>query len=105
LELKSAGSRLRLQALCPGFTLTEFHDVLGTGRNFMSEAWWMPAEDVVAASLQGLEKGKLFVVPGWRYKLIVALLRLLPRGVLHLALTQGPASLRRERKPSATPSK
>ena len=100
LELKSAGSRVRMQALCPGFTYTEFHDVLGIERNFISSAWWMPAEDVVDASLKGLEKGKLFVVPGWRYKLLVALIRMMPRGVVHYALTRGPASLRRERKPS-----
>jgi uncharacterized protein len=99
LELQSAGSRVRVQALCPGFTMTEFHDVLGTGREFISRAWWMPAEDVVQASLHGLEKGKLFVVPGWRYKLLVSLVRLLPRGVLHFALLRGPGSLRRERKP------
>jgi len=98
LELKTAGSRVRVQALCPGFTYTEFHDVLGTGREFISSAWWMPAEDVVEASLRGLEKGQLFVVPGWRYKLLVSLVRMLPRGVLHSALTKGPASLRRERQ-------
>ncbi len=98
LELQAAGSRVRMQALCPGFTKTEFHDVLGLDRSFISEAWWMPAEDVVEESLRGLEKGKLFVVPGWRYKLLVAALRALPRGVLHFALTKGPASLRRERR-------
>ena len=104
LELKSAGSQVRMQALCPGFTYTEFHDVLGVDRKFISSAWWMPAEDVVEASLEGLEKGKLFVVPGWRYKLLVALLRMMPRGIVHYALTKGPASLRRERKPAGTPS-
>ena len=98
LELKTAGSRVRMQALCPGFTYTEFHEVLGIERNFISGGWWMPAEDVVDASLKGLEKGKLFVVPGWRYKLLVALLRMMPRGVVHYALTRGPASLRRERQ-------
>jgi uncharacterized protein len=98
LELRSAGSRVRVQALCPGFTLTEFHDVLGIRRDFIASAWWMSTEDVVGASLRGLEKGKLFVVPGWRYKLLAAILRLLPRGVLHYALIKGPASLRRERK-------
>ncbi len=100
LELKTTGSKVRVQSLCPGFTYTEFHDVLGLERNFISKAWWMPAEDVVDASLKGLEKGKLFVVPGWRYKLLVGLIRLMPRSVLHYALTRGPASLRRERKPS-----
>jgi uncharacterized protein len=98
LELKSADSRVRVQALCPGFTVTEFHDVLKVDRGEIPGPWWMPAEDVVEASLRGLEKGKLFVVPGWRYKLVVSLLRLLPREVVHFALTKGPARLRRERR-------
>lgn len=98
LELKSAGSPVRMQALCPGFTYTEFHDVLGTGRSFISGGWWMRAEDVVAASLAGFDKGKLFVVPGWRYKILVSVMRMMPRPVLHFALTKGPASLRRERR-------
>lgn len=98
LELKTAGSRVRMQALCPGFTYTEFHDVLGIKRDFISSAWWMSADDVVEASLRGLDKGKLFVVPGWRYKVLVAVMRMMPRNVLHFALTKGPASLRRERQ-------
>jgi short-subunit dehydrogenase len=89
-----------VQALCPGFTLTEFHDVLGLDRKaILGASWWMAAEDVVEASLRGLEKGKLFVVPGLRYKLLVGLLRLLPRPVLHFALTKGAASLQRDRRP------
>jgi uncharacterized protein len=44
LELKSMGSRVRVQALCPGFTVTEFHDVLGVDRKVVPSAWWMPAE-------------------------------------------------------------
>jgi hypothetical protein len=94
LELKVAKSPVRVQALCPGFTLTEFHDVLGFDRKGVPDTWWMAAEDVVEASLEGLEKDKLFVVPGLRYKLLVCLLRLLPRGVLHFALVKGPARLR-----------
>jgi len=101
LELRSACSPVRVQALCPGFTVTEFHDVLGIDRKTVSGgAWWMPAEEVVEASLKGLEKGTLFVVPGWRYKLVVGLLRILPRRVLHFVLLNGPDRLRRERRPN-----
>lgn len=99
LELKTSGSKVRVQSLCPGFTYTEFHDVLGVERNFISGGWWMSAEDVVKASLQGLDQGQVFVVPGWRYKLLVSLIRMMPRSLVHYALTRGPASLRRERKP------
>jgi len=38
----------------------------------------MSAEDVVDASLDGLRRRKLFVVPGWRYKLVVALVNRIP---------------------------
>lgn len=98
LELKNAHSKVRVQALCPGFTKTEFHDVLGTGRGFISGKWWMRAEDVVDDSLRGLERGELFVVPGLRYKLLVAGARMMPRSVLHFLLTKGPLRLRRERE-------
>jgi len=83
LELKQARSPVRVQALCPGYTVTEFHDVMGFDRRHVPASWWTAVEQVVDASLQGLQHGKLFVVPGWRYKFIVALLRLIPRPVLH----------------------
>jgi hypothetical protein len=83
LELKQARSPVRVQALCPGYTLTEFHDVIGFDRKQVPASLWTPVEKVVDASLKGLERNKLFVVPGWRYKFIVYLLRLIPRPVLH----------------------
>jgi hypothetical protein len=78
LELDDAKSPVVVQALCPGFTYTEFHDVLGVSRDALGKGWWMPAEFVVEESLKGLEKGKLFVIPGWRYKLLVAVGSRLP---------------------------
>ncbi len=79
LGLRGAGSPVKVQALCPGFTLTEFHDVAGMSRESIPRWLWMRAEDVVEASLRGLDSGKLFVVPGWIYKLIVLLVPALPR--------------------------
>jgi short-subunit dehydrogenase len=79
LELKSTGSPVKVQALCPGFTRTEFHDVAGMDRAVIPAWLWLKAGDVVAASLHGLDRGTLFVVPGWIYKLIVCLVPALPR--------------------------
>jgi hypothetical protein len=79
LELKSAGSAVKVQALCPGFTYSEFHDVMGMERSRIPKFLWLRAEDVVEMSLAGLARGKLFVVTGGIYKAIVTVERLIPR--------------------------
>jgi len=91
LELKTARSPVRVQALCPGYTLTEFHDVMGFDRKLVPASLWMTAEEVVEASLRGLARGRLIVVPGWRYKLVVAFLRLMPRFLLHAMARLAPS--------------
>lgn len=97
LELRGAGSPVRVQALCPGFTVTEFHDVLGMSREGIPSWLWMRAEDVVDASLRGFERGQLFVVPGGIYKLVVALEKLVPRWLRSLAVVR---ASRRRRRPA-----
>lgn len=95
LELKSGGSPVRMQALCPGFTTTEFHDAMGMSRAGIPGWMWMRAEDVVDASLHGLERGQLFVVPGAFYKLIVGVEKIVPRWIRSAAIV---AAGRRRRK-------
>ena len=85
LELKAVRSSVKVQALCPGFTHTEFHDAMEASKDSVPRSLWMPADFVVEESLRGLERGKLFVIPGWRYKLLVALGTRLPTW-LRLAL-------------------
>jgi hypothetical protein len=43
--------------------------------------FWLTAEEVVDASLDGLRRRKLFVIPGWRYRLLTAILSKLPTAV------------------------
>lgn len=78
LELKSVGSPVKVQALCPGFTYSEFHDVLKMDRSLIPRGLWLQAEYVVNASLDGLERGELFVIPSLRYRAIVRLMNLAP---------------------------
>jgi uncharacterized protein len=87
MELRTAGSPVRVQALCPGFTQTEFQDVIDMDRQRIPAFLWMNPEDVVADSLKGLAAGKLFVVPGAAYQLIVKLQRWTPRA-LRISLAQ-----------------
>ena len=80
LKMELAGTQVRVQALCPGFTRTEFHD----REQFKAEKFkekipgllWLTAESVVSESLKGLAEGQVVCIPSLRYRLIVAFLRL-----------------------------
>ena len=79
LELKGIGSDVVVQALCPGFTYSEFHDHMSVDRKRLAgSGLWMTAEEVVEASLEGMHKRKLFVIPGWRYRFITTFLTKIP---------------------------
>jgi short-subunit dehydrogenase len=79
LDLKKANSAVTVQALCPGFTYSGFHDLMGEDRHRIApRAFWLTAEQVVDCSLRALPRRTLFVVPGWRYKLLLALLSKIP---------------------------
>lgn len=78
IELHGFGSRVKVQALCPGFTMSEFHDVLGVDRKNIPDFLWMQADTVVEASLRGLDRGEVIVVPGAVYKIGAALLKYVP---------------------------
>ncbi len=95
LDLRSRGSRVTVQALCPGYTVSEFHDVMGVRRETIPASLWMRAEDVVDASLRGLARGRVFVVPGRTYRLLVAAVRFLPRRMLTVLAVRYARALKR----------
>ena len=101
MELSIKAPAVRMQALCPGFTLSEFHDVVGLDRSAIAKSLWMSADFVVEESLRGFERGKLFVIPGWRYKVIVAGMKLLPGPLLRRMALTGARRLRRQRSENA----
>lgn len=82
LELADRNSPVQVQALCPGLTLTEFHDLLGMDRSKMPQSLWMTPDYVVEESLRGFARGELFVIPGWRYKAMVVFMNAIPRSWL-----------------------
>lgn len=82
IELGAKSSPVTMQALCPGFTLTEFHDVMPMDRSRVPASLWTTADFVVEESLRGFDDRKLFVIPGWRYKLLVWILRIVPNALI-----------------------
>lgn len=78
LDLKASGSKVIIQALCPGFTYTEFHDTLGASRDPIPKWMWLSADYVVEESLKALETGKLFVIPSLKYRLTASFLSKVP---------------------------
>jgi short-subunit dehydrogenase len=94
-ELAVQKSPVKIQALCPGFTLSEFHDTLGMDRSPIPQSLWMTADFVVSESLRGFDEGKLFVIPGWRYKLIAMVMKALPGWALRKASSRGAEKYRK----------
>ena len=74
LQAELAGKGVVVQALCPGMTHTEFHEVAAIDKAIVPKPFWMTAEQVVRASLRKLGRG-VVCVPGWKNKAIAFLMR------------------------------
>jgi short-subunit dehydrogenase len=96
-ELEVQKSPVKVQALCPGFTLSEFHDTLGMDRSPIPQSLWMTADFVVSESLRGFDQGKLFVIPGWRYKLLVMFMKSIPGWALRKMSARGARKYRKQK--------
>ena len=81
LHLQYAGHGLRVLALCPGFTRTEFHGRAGMDTSGIPDRLWLSAEQVVRTGLQDLDRGRSVSVPGAQYKIVVHATRLVPPGL------------------------
>jgi hypothetical protein len=96
IELAVKGSPVHVQALCPGFTYSEFHDRIGMDRGPIPKQLWMTAGFVVSESLRGFDRGQIVVIPGWRYKILVAFMKVMPNRLMRRIAA---AAAQRYRKP------
>jgi short-subunit dehydrogenase len=80
-ELRPFG--VQVQALCPGFTRSEFHRRMGTSGKGVHLIGWLDATRVVRDSLRQLDRrGGPVCVPALRYKAAAFLLRRIPYRIL-----------------------
>jgi hypothetical protein len=76
-ELKSHG--IKVSALCPGPTRTEFGAVAGFGEKGAFDRYSADAAGVVRAGLEGLDLNRAVVVPGMLNKVGASSIRFIPR--------------------------
>jgi hypothetical protein len=73
LKLEMLDRDIRIQALCPGFTRTEFHetgDLKNYDRKAIPDSMWMSPDEVASLSLRALGKNKKIIyIPGWKKRL------------------------------------
>jgi short-subunit dehydrogenase len=73
LKLEMQEVDIRIQALCPGFTRTEFHEVgelSNYDRKAIPDSMWMSPDKVASLSLKALGKSKKIIcIPGWKKRL------------------------------------
>lgn len=82
VHMELAKSGIRTQALCPGLTVTDFHDREGSGGAEIRKSYpfkWMNPNKVVDISLRALGSNKVIVIPGLINKLFVRCSPLIPR--------------------------
>ena len=88
LQSELWGTGIRIQALLPGYVHTEFHDTnefYGYNKSKIPDFFWLKAPDVVAHSLQNLNKDIVECIPGWQYRAAAHLVRFPPTASLALA--------------------
>jgi len=86
LHSELLGTGIRVQALCPGFTRTRFHDgdeFKGFRQEKLPGFMWSRADRVVADSLRALRNnGPVVLVPGWINQLMAAFIQTPPGRML-----------------------
>ena len=82
LHTELSATNIKVSALCPGFTRTEFHQ---RGRMKMAglpQFMWLNSDEVVAKAWRDALAGKPVSVPGWQYKLLLGFISLAPRSLV-----------------------
>lgn len=78
-------------ALCPGFTHTSFHERMGlaAGQEGVPGLLWLDAPWVVRTGLRDAAHGKPVSIPSLRYKVVVAVARVLPQSLTSAVARRG----------------
>lgn len=79
LHADLAGTNIKVSALCPGFTRTEFHQRAGMKMNALPNIMWLDSDRLVEKAWKDANRGKAVSVPGWQYKTLIFVIKFAPR--------------------------
>jgi short-subunit dehydrogenase len=82
LHTELAGTNVRISALCPGFTRTEFHQRGRMSMKGLPSFLWLDSDELVAKAWSDALKGEAISIPGWQYRLLVIVIKKLPRSIV-----------------------
>lgn len=82
LHTELRGTKVKVHALCPGFTRTEFHQRGRMKMTGLPEFLWLDSNDVVRAAWKSAAKGRAISIPGSQYKILTFLMRYFPRPIV-----------------------
>ena len=82
LHTELAGTNIKVSALAPGFTRTEFHQRGRMKMNALPNFMWLNADVLVAKAWADAQKGAAISVPGWQYTILSSFLRFGPRPLI-----------------------
>jgi len=82
LHTELADTNIRISALCPGFTRTEFHQRGRMSMKGLPSFMWLDSDKLVAKAWSDALKGEAVSIPGWQYQLLVFVIQGLPRTIV-----------------------
>jgi short-subunit dehydrogenase len=82
LNTELSATNVKISALCPGFTRTEFHQRGKMSMKGLPNFMWLNSDRLVEQSWRDALKGKAVSVPGWQYKLLVLIVETMPRSIV-----------------------
>jgi short-subunit dehydrogenase len=96
LHAELSGTGVHVSALCPGFTITEFHDVNGTreGINQLPGFMKMDADECAEMAAEALERNVDVFISGRVNRGLAWLNRILPRAAGKAMMARGSGSYR-----------
>jgi short-subunit dehydrogenase len=88
-DIHYADVNISVQALCPGFVRTEFHQRGEMDVSGVPKWMWLKSDKVVRTSLKDLDKGKTVSIPSFRYKVLTTLAQYMPKSLVQRIAKRG----------------